>query len=99
MPGKSKRKQLRYATNKQSGTVQAPAATKSTNAIQASGASPVVASKPQTPSVKVSGTASKTAAAQYTPDLLKHVGTELKISVALSAFILVVIIGLAFILH
>jgi hypothetical protein len=56
-------------------------------------------SKPQTPAVKVSGAASKAAAAQYTPDMLKHVGTELKISVALSAFILVVIIVLAFILH
>ena len=96
MPGKSKRKQLRYATNKQVKTVQTPSAA---TAEPVSKAGTVVASKPQTPSGKVSGTASKAATAQYTPDLLKHVGTELKISVALSAFILVVIIVLAFILH
>jgi hypothetical protein len=41
----------------------------------------------------------KAAVAQYTPALLKHVGTELKISVALSAGILIVIIILAFVLH
>jgi hypothetical protein len=99
MPGKSKRKQQRYATKKQSGTVQAPAATKSTNVIQASGAGPVIASKPQTSSVKASGPAAKAAVAQYTPELLKHVGTELKITLALSGFIVVVIIALAFILH
>ena len=96
MPGKSKRKQLRYATNKQMKTAQIPSAA---TTAPVSKAGTVVASKPQTPSVKVSGAASKAAAAQYSPDLLKHVGTELKISVALSAFILVVIIVLAFILH
>jgi len=95
MPGKSKRKQLRYATNKQVKTVQTPSAA-TAEPVSKAGA---VASKPQTPSGKVSGTASKAATAQYTPDLLKHVGTELNISVALSAFILVVIIVLAFILH
>ena len=99
MPGKSKRKQQRYATKKQSGAVQAPAATRSATATSASGAGPAVASKPQTSSMKVAAPGSKTAAAQYTPDLLKHVGTELKMSVALSGFILVVIIVLAFILH
>jgi hypothetical protein len=96
MPGKSKRKQLRYATNRQVQTVQTPPAA---TAAPVSKAGNVVASKPQTPSGKVSGTASKANAVQYTPDLLKHVGTELKISVALSAFILIVIIVLAFILH
>ena len=96
MPGKSKRKQQRYATKKQSGAVQAPAATTATPAPKAG---TVVTSKTQTPPVKTSGPGSKAAAAQYTPDLLKHVGTELKISVALSGFILVVIIALAFILH
>jgi len=96
MPGKSKRKQLRYATNKQMKTAQTPSAA---TAAPVSKDGTVVASKPQTPAGKVSGTASKGAPAQYTPDLLKHVGTELKISVALSAFILVVIIVLAFVLH
>ena len=96
MPGKSKRKQLRYATNRQMQTGQTPSAA---TAVPVSKTSTVVASKPQTSSVKAGAPGSKAAAAQYTPDLLKHVGTELKISVALSAFILVVIIVLAFILH
>jgi hypothetical protein len=95
MPGKSKRKQQRYATKKQSGAVQAPAATSATPAPRAG---TVVTSKPPTPPVKASGSA-KAAIAQYTPELLKHVGAELKMSVALSGFILVVIIVLAFILH
>ena len=96
MPGKSKRKQLRYATKKQSGAVQASAAKTAT---PAPGAGTVVTSKSPTPPVKTSGLAAKAAAAQYTPDLLKHVGAELKMSVALSGFILVVIIVLAFVLH
>ena len=95
MPGKSKRKQMRYASSKQSKTVQpqiaATAATTTT-------AGTVVAAKPQTAPVK-STSGSKAAVAQYTPELLKHVGTELKISVALSAGILIVIIILAFVLH
>jgi len=84
MPGKSKRKQLRYATNKQTVTAQAPAA--------------AVASKPQVSSVK-SPVAAKTVTVGYTPELLKHVGAELKMSIILSACILVVIIILAFILR
>jgi hypothetical protein len=96
MPGKSKRKKMRYASSKQSITAQKPAVTK---AASVTAASTSIASKPQTSPVKSSPAASKTAVAQYTPDLLKHVGTELKISIALSASILVVIIGLSFILH
>ena len=99
MPGKSKRKQQRYATKKQSGAVQTPAATKSTTAAPTSVAGTVLTGKPPTPSVKAATPGSKAAAAQYTPDLLKHVGTELKITLALSGFILVVIIALAFVLH
>ena len=99
MPGKSKRKQQRYATKKQSMAGQAPAATRSVTATPVSKTGVVVTGKPTTPSVKAAAPGSKAAAAQYTPDLLKHVGTELKISVALSGFILVVIIALAFILH
>jgi len=91
MPGKSKRKQMRYASSKQNKPLppQAAATAAGTAAI---------AAKPQTTAAK-SAAGGKTAAAQYTPDLLKHVGTELKISVALSAGILIVIIILAFILR
>ena len=91
MPGKSKRKQMRYASNKQGKTVQPQEAVTATTT-----AGTAVAAKPQTAPVKSGG---KTAAAQYTPELLKHVGTELKMSVALSAGILIVIIILAFVLH
>jgi hypothetical protein len=93
MPGKSKRKQMRYASSKQSKTGQ-PQAAATAAATTTTGT--VVAAKPQTAPVKSGG---KAAAAQYTPELLKHVGTELKISVALSAGILIVIIILAFVLH
>ena len=94
MPGKSKRKKLRYSASKQNKTVQSQAAATTSPTV----AGAAFASKPQSPTIKSSPAASK-AAAQYTPELLKHVGTELKISVALSAFIIVVIIVLAFILH
>jgi hypothetical protein len=91
MPGKSKRKQMRYASSKQSKTVQPQEAVTATTT-----AGTAVSAKPQTAPVKSGG---KAAAAQYTPALLKHVGTELKMSVALSAGILIVIIILAFVLH
>ena len=93
MPGKSKRKKLRYATSKQSNVGQ------TRSAAQPTIADTQILSKPAPTSVKSPPSASKAAAAQYSPDLLKHVGTELKISVALSVFILVVIVGLFFILH
>ncbi len=96
MPGKSKRKKLRYSTNKQNKTVQSQAPITTTPRTVASAP---IAGKPQSPSLKSTPAASKAAAAQYTPDLLKHVGTELKISVALSASIIIVIIVLAFIIH
>ena len=97
MPGKSKRKKLQYASSKQNITAQKPTAT---SAVPVTAASAAIASKPQTSPVKSSSpAAAKAAAAQYTPELLKHVGTELKISIALSAFILIVIIVLAFVLH
>jgi hypothetical protein len=99
MPGKSKRKQQRYATKKQSGAVQAPAVTSATTVVPAARSGTVVTSKPQTPSGKASGSNVKTVATGYTPELLKHVGTELKITLALSGFIVAVIIALAFILH
>ncbi|MGP8080377.1 MAG: hypothetical protein ACLPVI_07710 [Dehalococcoidales bacterium] len=98
MPGKSRRKQMRYASSKQNKTLPPQVAATTTTPAAATGTGTAVAGKPQTSSVK-SSPAAKAAAAQYTPDLLKHVGTELKISVALSASILVVIIILAFILH
>lgn len=99
MPGKSKRKQQRYATKKQSMAGQAPAASSATTATPAPRAGTVFASKPPTTSVKAAAPGSKATAAQYTPDLLKHVGAELKITLALSGFIVVVIIALAFFLH
>jgi hypothetical protein len=99
MPGKSKRKQQRYATKKQSMAGQAPVITNATTATPVTKTGTVFTGKTPTPSVKAAAPGSKAAAAQYTPALLKHVGAELKISVALSASILVVIIVLAFILH
>ena len=97
MPGKSKRKKMRYASSKQNVNVQKPAIT---NTAPVTAASTAIAGKPATAPVKSSSpAASKGALAQYTPDLLKHVGTELKISVALSASILIVIIVLSFIIH
>jgi len=95
MPGKSKRKQMRYASSKQNKPLS-PQAAATTPAAAAGTAA--IAAKPQTTAAK-SAAGGKTATAQYTPDLLKHVGTELKISVALSAGILIVIIILAFILR
>ena len=95
MPGKSKRKQMRYASNKQGKTVQPQG---DATAAATTTAGTVVAAKPQTSPVK-STSGGKAAFAQYTPALLKHVCTELKISVALSAGILIVIIILAFVLH
>jgi hypothetical protein len=97
MPGKSRRKQMRYASSKQNKPLP-PQVAAATTPAAATGTGAAVAGKAQTSSVK-SSPAAKAAAAQYTPDLLKHVGTELKISVALSASILVVIVILAFILR
>ena len=94
MPGKSKRKQMRYASSKQHQTAQI----KPTAAVPAAGAGTAAAIKPQTSTVKTSPGAAKTTVAQYTPELLKHVGTELKITLALSAFIIIVIIILSFII-
>jgi hypothetical protein len=95
MPGKSKRKQMRYAADKQNKAVQTqPAAAPALVA----GVAPVTTAKVQTPFVK-STTVGKKAADQYTPELLKHVGTELKITLALSASILVIIIILSLVLH
>jgi hypothetical protein len=99
MPGKSKRKKLRYSSSNQSKGVQTPAANAAATTAPPPIAGTTTASKPQSTSVKPPPSASKAAGAQYTPDLLKHVGTELKISVALSAFILIVIIILYFVLH
>jgi hypothetical protein len=96
MPGKSRRKQMRYASSKQNKTEQ-PQVAKATTAPAATTGT-VTAAKPQNAAGK-SSAGGKTAAAQYTPDLLKHVGTELKISVALSASILIVIVILAFVLR
>ncbi len=95
MPGKSKRKQMRYASSKQNKPLPPQAAATTTAA--AAGVT-AAAAKPQTTAAKTAA-GGKTAVAQYTPDLLKHVGTELKISVALSAGILIVIIILAFVLR
>jgi hypothetical protein len=96
MPGKSKRKKMRYTASKQNRMfqTQSPAASSASAAV----AGPATAAKVQTPYPK-SSPAGKTAAAQYTPELLKHVGTELKITLILSASILLIIIILAFIIH
>jgi uncharacterized protein with beta-barrel porin domain len=95
MPGKSKRKQMRYASSKQNKTAQ-PQATVTAATTHAAGTA--VAAKPQTAPVKTTSGA-KASVAQYTPELLKHVGSELKITAALSAGIIIVIIILAFVLH
>jgi hypothetical protein len=88
MPGKSKSKQLRYATKKQTVTAQDPA--------------PVVAGA-AVPAPKTATTASRNPvaakAAAYTPELLAHVGSELKMTLALSASLLVIIVILYFIIH
>ena len=96
MPGKSKRKKLRYSASKQNVTIQKPAVT---GTAAATTASAPIAGTAKTAPVKSSPATAKTPIAQYTPELLKHVGTELKISIALSAAILVVIVALAFIIH
>ncbi len=94
MPGKSKRKQMRYASSKQNKTAQPEAAvTAATTPI----AGTATAVKPQTSAVKPAS--GKAPVAQYTPELLKHVGAELKITAALSAGIIIVIIILAFVVH
>jgi hypothetical protein len=98
MPGKSRRKQMRYASSKQNKTLPPQVAATAATPATATGTGIAAAGKPQTSSVK-SSPGAKTASAQYTPDLLKHVGTELKISVALSAGILIVIVILAFVLR
>ena len=95
MPGKSKRKQMRYASSKQNKTAQPQAAV---TAATTPAAGTATAAKPQTSAVKPAS-GGKAAVAQYTPELLKHVGAELKISVILSAAIIIVIIVLAFVLH
>ena len=95
MPGKSKRKQMRYASSKQNKPLPPQAAATTT---AASAGVTAAAAKPQNTAAKPAA-GSKPAVAQYTPELLKHVGTELKISVALSAGILIVIIILAFVLR
>jgi hypothetical protein len=96
MPGKSKRKKLRYSSSNQSRTVQTPAATTTTPPTRAGNP---IASKPQSVPVKSSPSASRAATAQYTPDQFKYVSTELKVAGTLSAIILVVIVALYFILH
>jgi hypothetical protein len=94
MPGKSKRKQMRIA-NKGVNTAQVqPAADDSTVK-----ASPVPTAKVQTPYIKTSQSGSKAAAAQYTPELLEHVGSELRMTLLLSGVILVAIIVLYFVLR
>jgi hypothetical protein len=93
MPGKSKRKQMRYAASKQNKTAQPQEAV---TAATATAAPAAVTAKPQTAPVKSGG---KAPVAQYTPELLKHVGAELKITAMLSAAIIIVIIILAFVVH
>ncbi len=95
MPGKSKRKKIRYSSSNQSRAVQTPAATTT----PPTRAGTPIASKPLSVPVKSSPSASRAATAQYTPDQFKYVGTELKVAGTLSAIILVVIIALYFILH
>ena len=95
MPGKSKRKQMRYASSKQNKTAQPQAAV---TAATTPAAATAVAAKPQASAVKTAS-GGKASFAQYTPELLKHVGAELKITAALSAGIIIVIIILSFVLH
>ena len=84
---------MRYAANKQNKTAQPQEAV---TAATTPAATTAVAAKPQTAAVKSGG---KAPVAQYTPELLKHVGAELKITAALSAGIIIVIIILAFVVH
>jgi hypothetical protein len=95
MPGKSKRKQMRYASSKQNKTAQPQTAV---TAATTPAAPTAAAAKPQTSAVKPAS-GGKAPVAQYTPELLKHVGAELKITAMLSAGIVIVIIILAFVLH
>ncbi len=95
MPGKSKRKKLRYSSSNQSRTVQTPTA----NTSPPTRAGTPIASKPQSVPVKSSPSVPRAATAQYTPDQFKYVGTELKVAGTLCAIILVIIIALYFILH
>jgi hemoglobin-like flavoprotein len=94
MPGKSKRKKMRYSSNNQNRAGQPQVKTTA----QATVAGAAVATKPQTAPVK-SSAAGKAATAQLDPEQFKHVGSELRVVGILSAFIIVVIVVLFFILH
>jgi hypothetical protein len=85
---------MRYASSKSVSTAQTqPAATG--DVVKAS---PLTAAKVQTPYVKSSPAGARAPAAQYSPELLKHVGTELKITLMLSGAIILLIIILYFVL-
>jgi hypothetical protein len=94
MPGKSKRKKLRYSSSNQIRAGQT-----ATTTTPLTGAGTPITSKPQSVPFKATASASRAATAQYTPDQFKYVGTELKVAGAISAIILVIIIALYFILH
>jgi hypothetical protein len=94
MPGKSKRKKMRYASNNQNRMGQIPSAT----TVQSTVAGAAITGKPQSPPVKSSPTG-RTAAAQLNPEQFKHVGSELRVLGILSAIIIVVIVALFFILR
>jgi hypothetical protein len=94
MPGKSKRKKMRYASNNQNKMGQTPAST-----AQSTVAGTPVANKPQSAPVKSFTAGGKTAAAQLNPEQFKHVGSELRVVGILSAIIIVVIVALFFILR
>jgi hypothetical protein len=94
MPGKSKRKKMRYASGNQNKIAQPQVKTTA----QATVAGAAVAAKPQSVPVK-SSPAGKTMAAQLNPDQFKHVGSELRVVGILSAAIIVVIVALFFIIH
>jgi len=96
MPGKSKRKKLRYSSNNPNRMGQKPVVKATAQPV---GAGTPIASKTPSATVKSSPSASKGTVAQFTADQFKHVGSELKVVGILSAIILVVIIALFFVLH
>ncbi len=86
MSKKSNHKKFKYSSSKKANTLQTPTAGQAV-------------SKPLAASVKTAVSSGKQAGAQYLPDQFKYVGTELKMSGALAAVILIVIVVLSFIIH
>ena len=94
MPGKSKRKKMRFSSSNPNKVTQKPSVTAATLSTGAR-----VVNKPSSVPVKSSPSASRAAVAQYAPDQFKYVGTELRIAGILSLIILAIIVALYFVLR